>query len=78
MRLGYEKTYFEYQSSTQKSSNHESLSGGIFARKFFLISEKFLFALDGSASYGRNTYTYLFNNNVAPDYEIKVIMLLLK
>jgi hypothetical protein len=66
VRLGYTKSYTEYILTTPfslKSINSDVLNGGLFARRYFTISEKFLFAIDGSVNYGRGTITYETQNN---------------
>lgn len=63
VRLGYSDYAYYYQNTFQKSADQETLSGGLFVRRFFSISEKFLFALDGGVNYGRSTTNYKYNSN---------------
>lgn len=60
-RLGYTKSYTDYNygniSGYPKSNDYEAFSGGLFLRRYITISEKFLFAIDGSVNYIRGTTT---------------------
>jgi hypothetical protein len=61
--VGYNSSYSKYTDGinstpyTNKQTG-QSLSSGVFIKRFLTISDKFLFALKGSVYYARGTTTY--------------------
>jgi len=54
---GYSTThYFEENVTYKNDQTLNSVSAGIFAKRFFTLSDKFLFGLNASATYGRGGF----------------------
>ncbi len=50
IRLGYSKSSNDYNGSSVQSDN---FGGGFFVRRYFSLSEKFVFAIDGGINYSK-------------------------
>lgn len=61
IRGGYSRAYQEYINSPQLSYNQQTFTEGIFARRYYAISEKFLFVAEGGFNYSRTTIDYTYN-----------------
>jgi hypothetical protein len=67
VRLGYANTYSKYffPSSSNSEANYNEYFGGLMIRRYYLISEKFFFLIEGSLGYakGERNSTYVDYNN---------------